>query len=307
MKARNLHLDTLKGVLIILVILGHVITRVDGSHFSQRLYDFIYFFHMPLFVYISGFLTKKKPDMASFKKGLMGILIPFFIFQIIHMTIGAFQGKTVDLEYFVIPRWTLWYLLSLAYWKTFIQFCADKVDRHPIAFMGISIALCLLSGLIPAGKVLSIQRTFHFLPFFMFGYYSRQGFIRMPVINRWIALAISVIFASLLFTDIFPSDTRALLFGSKDYDFDRILAKAVIVACSAGMCISMFNLISESSVVARIGQQSQKIYLSHALLIIFAMPLFDRFEMPVDHIVFSIIYTLIILGASLLVCIPFRR
>lgn len=49
MKARDLHLDTLKGVLIILVILGHVITRVDGSHFSQRLYDFIYFFHMPLF------------------------------------------------------------------------------------------------------------------------------------------------------------------------------------------------------------------------------------------------------------------
>ena len=44
----------LKGILVILVILGHVIPGVLQETFSRY---FIYSFHMPLFIAVSGYLV----------------------------------------------------------------------------------------------------------------------------------------------------------------------------------------------------------------------------------------------------------
>lgn len=50
--------DSLKGVLIILVVLGHAIqeTLKDGC-FDNHLWNCIYSFHMPAFMAVSGFLS----------------------------------------------------------------------------------------------------------------------------------------------------------------------------------------------------------------------------------------------------------
>lgn len=48
------YIDTLKGVLIILVVLGHC-----GTALSTNMLSSIYAFHMPLFILISGYLSKK--------------------------------------------------------------------------------------------------------------------------------------------------------------------------------------------------------------------------------------------------------
>lgn len=52
-KERNYSIDVAKGALIILVILGHVILGTLQDNFIRF---FIYSFHMPMFLFISGYL-----------------------------------------------------------------------------------------------------------------------------------------------------------------------------------------------------------------------------------------------------------
>ena len=63
-KERELLPDLLRGFAIVLVVLGHCIQdgsgvgyRSEALYFSDRLYQFIYSFHMPLFMMISGYLS----------------------------------------------------------------------------------------------------------------------------------------------------------------------------------------------------------------------------------------------------------
>lgn len=54
-KQRLSYWDTLKGLLIILVVLGHCGTALSGGLLSA-----IYAFHMPLFIVVSGYFSKKQ-------------------------------------------------------------------------------------------------------------------------------------------------------------------------------------------------------------------------------------------------------
>ena len=58
--------DSLKGWLIILVVLGHAIqyTVGNGSE-SCHLWSLIYSFHMPAFVAISGFLAYRNNGVVG--------------------------------------------------------------------------------------------------------------------------------------------------------------------------------------------------------------------------------------------------
>ena len=54
---RNNIIDSPKGFAILLMVFGHLIqfTSIDNSYLSNPIYIFIYSFHMPLFMMISGF------------------------------------------------------------------------------------------------------------------------------------------------------------------------------------------------------------------------------------------------------------
>ena len=71
-------LDALKGLAMIFVIAGH-------SGLPMQVLNVIYFFHMPLFFFISGYLEKSKSD--SFKAVLIRrgkrLIYPYFVYGII--------------------------------------------------------------------------------------------------------------------------------------------------------------------------------------------------------------------------------
>ncbi len=57
-KKRLIWVDALKGLLILLVILGHAIQKELGADCEQsRLWNIIYSFHMPAFMAVSGWLV----------------------------------------------------------------------------------------------------------------------------------------------------------------------------------------------------------------------------------------------------------
>ncbi|MCM1447377.1 MAG: acyltransferase family protein [Bacteroides sp.] len=55
-KQRNPFWDTLKAILIVLVVLGHT-----GMAMGEKWLSVIYAFHMPLLIFISGYFSTRKP------------------------------------------------------------------------------------------------------------------------------------------------------------------------------------------------------------------------------------------------------
>ena len=60
MKERNLKLDNAKGILITLVVIGHMLLPIQGTTSGvTNFFYMIYAFHMPAFVFISGLLAQR--------------------------------------------------------------------------------------------------------------------------------------------------------------------------------------------------------------------------------------------------------
>ena len=60
---RDGKMDNLKGILIIMVVLGHLTELLLKSGEGGIVYRLIYAFHMPAFIFISGYFAK-----SDFKK-----------------------------------------------------------------------------------------------------------------------------------------------------------------------------------------------------------------------------------------------
>lgn len=74
-KARVLWMDVLRGLGILLVVLGHVSKNTS-------LVDWIYAFHMPLFFFSSGWLYRQRNIIDDIKQRTRSIIIPYFSFAL---------------------------------------------------------------------------------------------------------------------------------------------------------------------------------------------------------------------------------
>lgn len=128
MKQRILYLDALKGIAIFLVVLGHVIAwQYPQANFAEDnkrflLWNIIYAFHMPLFMFCSGlFHTKLSPDSNIKAVGLKilnrfkCLMIPYFVCGSIYW---LFSGR--DIFY--------WYLLIVFEFYC-ITLCCTHISR----------------------------------------------------------------------------------------------------------------------------------------------------------------------------------
>lgn len=69
------HIDTAKGLGIILVVWGH--SLIEFGHYI------IYMFHMPLFFYLSGIFHRQGGYVELLSKKFRGLIVPLVIFMVI--------------------------------------------------------------------------------------------------------------------------------------------------------------------------------------------------------------------------------
>lgn len=89
---RAIEFDVLKGIAILLVVIGHVYrTSLQGAY--SALEDIIYTVHMPLFVLVSGYFTQRPPTWTrygvySYWKGkVLRLLLPLLFIAELHSII----------------------------------------------------------------------------------------------------------------------------------------------------------------------------------------------------------------------------
>ena len=81
-KTREIYFDNLKTLLIFLVVLGHFTNLNKSIPLMGAINNVIYSFHMPLFIFISGYFSKSIRSHRSVE--IENILYPYFVFQFIN-------------------------------------------------------------------------------------------------------------------------------------------------------------------------------------------------------------------------------
>ena len=281
-KNRDNKIDSLKGFLIILVILGHLIGS-NSNVINECAKTFIYTFHMPLFILISGYLTKVKDNTKDFWKGLLNIVVPLCIFQVINIICILVISGQFDHLLLVTPYWTLWYMLSLAFWRIMLQYSPKGLLNNPVIYLPIAFILSILCGLIPDGRIMSIQRTVNFFPFFLIGYYINKRAMPQPdrMWNKFVSAGLIVTIIVLITVGFYPSNSSILLRGADQYTINDIPAKICMLVFAFVVSISVYNLRKESDMLAYIGRDSLLYYLYHGLIIKFVVhPMMSYLNLP---------------------------
>ena len=196
-KQRDSFFDVLKFVLIVFVILGHVVEKSLSDYYMRLLYTYIYSFHMPLFIFVSGYFSKKK-ERKSFLKSTLKLVETLICFQIVYLLLRyIIPNRPISLFTFCVPYGALWYLLSLIWWRIGLQLLPQKLLDKKNLMIGASILVSLLSQISCAyANVFAWQRTLGFLPFFVLGYYAQQTNImeRIRNIKPFYSIALLIIF-----------------------------------------------------------------------------------------------------------------
>lgn len=165
---RNYRMDNLKAFLIYCVILGHLLELFTAG---KTLYRIIYTFHMPAFVFVSGYFS-----VFDKKRILENLVYPYFLFQTLYYLFDALVLKQdlasmTSLQY-TTPYWLLWYLLAMIFYNLLLPMM-DGVNSK--ALLVIACVLSLLAGLdSTVGYYISLSRFFTFLPYFSMGVVLRR-------------------------------------------------------------------------------------------------------------------------------------
>ena len=251
----------------------------------------IYLFHMPLFVLLSGYFSGRKKNVREFFQSLKGIAVTLVIFQILSLLLLYFVKHEFSWEYLVRPYWTLWYLMSLLLWRIMLQFTPEKMLQRPILYLVIATIISIVTGLaLPYGWVFAIQRTLSFYPFFLLGYYMSKSLITIPINTRTKAAALIVIMilSCMVFTGGWPYSTIKLLLGAYCFPFSQLPVKLLLFVCSILMSLSFYVVFRECSVLAKIGRDSLFYYLYHGIIIQFIlMPVFECLNIPWNTLTIS--------------------
>lgn len=89
-KERLQYIDVAKALCILLVVIGHILQFNFKGNGSDTAFNFIYSFHMPVFMLLSGYvaaLSKKRIDRheaANFiSKKFRSLVVPFFVWGLL--------------------------------------------------------------------------------------------------------------------------------------------------------------------------------------------------------------------------------
>lgn len=285
---RDIKLSNIKGLLIFLVVLGHLIAPF--FKYYKILYLFIYSFHMPLFIMISGYFAKR----VTIKK-VVNLLLLLIIYHPLYRgyLILLNPEKTFKLRP-KVPYYHLWYLLALIFY--YLLAIGIKKLRlknwHKIvlvlSFFAVGFTARLFAGPFEAfmknydrrfiSDTFAYLRTLTFLPFFFLGFFlSEEGMHKVchSLKGKKLIPLLSVI-GVLLYLKFHNTMNEADILkgnhGIEELDISLIPGLIHILfayAIAALMCYILLNVVSDRKCcLTKIGDRTLPVYLLHAFFVV---------------------------------------
>lgn len=149
MKQRDGHIDYLKGIYILLMVIFHLVYVGDKYPYAKQV---VYTFHMSAFLIISGYLANVNKENKPFALSVLWIFIPYAVMEtgyvlmsavlpvresVSNLTIGFLLNKV-----FINPMGPYWYLHTLII-SYIIYYTINKIlFVYSISFF-IVLGICL--------------------------------------------------------------------------------------------------------------------------------------------------------------------
>lgn len=274
----------MKVFLIFLVVAGHLLEgfRPLSFPFAGYFDYWIYSFHMPAFIFVSGYLSKsycKKGTVRAEKVVLF--LVYYTIFQILLTLLKYVLGVSVEGSSFFDPERGLWYLLAMVFYYLVIPL-AEKIPSY--ITVGGFIILAVMIGMEPdADTMLSVHRIFAFAPFFFIGYYMSENAvnrIRAVCFPLRITLGILLTACSVLIwvvqgienipISVFYGKDNYIELGT-DYIYGSIIRLEAILIGLLMIFALLCLMPTVKSVLAIAGQRSLSVYIFHLPIVVLLM------------------------------------
>lgn len=270
--SRDPWLDNVKMVLVTLVVIGHSIGLVEATQGSHWLYDFIYLWHIPAFVFVSGYLSKSfEWDLRRMKGLVYTLAIPYLLFE---PALFYFRRAVVDENVtgplWLEPHWTMWYLIVLLMWRLI-----TPILKLHWLFLPLSVIVSLAGGLWNT-DALMIPRFLGLLPFFVLGLYLKPRHLA-HLDDVWVRLAAVPLLVGIgimaLYTDTWAE--TALLWYDAGYSEIPIDDEIVFQTRLTVMMVGLVGAFAAMSLVPRrslgrfttMGTATMVIYLFHGFVI----------------------------------------
>ncbi len=265
--------DNLKYVLILLVILGHLFEiYYDKSHVMKAGFNFIYLFHMPLFIWISGYFSKKfKPE-----KILNFFLLCFLSLFLMRTLETLVLNKPFNYNFLSFQS-ASWYLFALALYNISLPLIKNFKKQYVITF---SVLFALYVGYVVSVKDLFIaSRTIVFYPFFLLGYYSSIEDVKKVVKPKYFLVSllgvITIFLLFYFFKDLYilrglftGRNSYKTVFG--DYYMYGALIRLVYYIASLITMIMIMNIVPKCEMLlSKYGARTLQIYILQMFALFF--------------------------------------
>lgn len=292
MSNRIQSLDFLKCFAIFCVVWGHSLQYLAHSStgfFTNPAWSFIYSFHMPLFMLISGFFSASSLRlgfMPFFRKKFMQLIMPCITCGILLCGIlFLLSPNGSDINYLVNQDFNAFWFLKSLFWCYLIAFIARRITRNRYLF----VIICLVLS-----SIYDFRHVTFMMPYFLLGlalsYYREQWSKHIPALLS----VFSVCFIAVLYlwdgTFTVYHKPSITLFGLFlcDKPFNLILASGFRYFVGIAGSLTFFFLFAYlfrrnysgfcSDGLLKIGQNTLAIYLLQTFM--FAAfdihPLFER-------------------------------
>lgn len=274
-KKRDYLFDNYRTLLILLVVAGHFIETIYKNNWLlEGLKWLIYAFHVPAFVFISGYFSKKQTPFLMLVKKLA---VPYLVFEVLYYLLYTYVTHKETQLYLMHPKFTLWYLMALFFWKLITPYF-KKIPGYFVLsiLLGLAIGFSQIKD-----NFLTIPRMLVFFPYFLAGTILEKDMVtklRSKYIGKVkLSTICSILFAVaailiLLFAHQIPSSPR-IFYGRYSYatmNQTPIVGVALRLASyGIGFAItySLLLLLPEKEHRSSfIGQRTLPVYLFHGLV-----------------------------------------
>ena len=256
--------------LVTLVVVGHGWTLLPAEELTSHFYDFLYAWHVPAFVFVTGMLSRNFAYTQTRMWQLFRtVVVPYVIFECAIALFRIYVGGEKLEDLFEDPHWPMWYLSALFFWRLMTPI----FKRLPLPVM-IAVGLSLLGG-IWLGDLLDLARVFGLLPFFVLGLNTtpeRLEVLRTTQAKVAAVLVLAGIFTLTWWTDELAS-TEWLYYRSQYSDFDVSDTRAALTRLAI-LAIGFLGGAAFLALVPRIngwftrmGAYTLVVYLFHGFVV----------------------------------------
>lgn len=256
-KNRNETVDVIRGIAMLMVVLGHTISGTCIGYDDSFLFKVIWTLQMPMFFIVSGYVTRYSKPLATMgqfgrflKKRTLAYLFTWAVWTFLVRGIIFGQYNFFDLKYllwhmdtgywFLVSLWSIVVIFGLSDWLTnkFLpKSKAGSIMLHLI-FVAIGIVALGAIGLLMGLSFLSIKLSLFYAPLFIAGYVYGQlqdKIMKWEDSHRFVSITYALAFAVWLILIV------RLNFYNTDMTFQLIALRYLVSTCG---CIAIMGFIS---------------------------------------------------------------